>query len=85
MEVDTGAALSVISESTRSVVFPEETLYPTNLILNNYTDQCMEVTGMLNVRVMYGDQKQKLLLVVEVGDGPSLLGRNCTAKTDLLK
>ena len=38
----------------------------------------MEVTGTLNVRVryMYDDQKQKLVLVVVVGDDPSLLGRN---------
>ena len=34
MEVDTGAALSVISESTRLIVFPKETLHPSNLILN---------------------------------------------------
>ena len=36
----------------------------------------MGVTGTLNARVRYGDQKQKLVLVVVTGDGPSLLGRN---------
>ena len=76
MEVDTGAALSVISETTRLAVFPEETLHPSKLILKTYTDERMEVTGTLNVRVRYGDQKQKLVLVVVTGDGPSLLGRN---------
>ena len=76
MEVDTGAALSVISETTRWAVFPNDTLHPSSLILKTYTDERMEVTGTLNVRVRYGEQKQKLVLVVVAGDGPSLLGRN---------
>ena len=76
MEVDTGAALSVISESTRREVFPNDTLLPSNLILKTYTDERMEVTGTLNMRVTYGSQKKKLVLVVVAGDGPSLLGRN---------
>lgn len=76
MEVDTGAALSVISESTRQSVFPEEPLHPSKLILKTYTDEQMDVTGTLNMRVQYGDQKKKLVLVVVGGDGPSLLGRN---------
>ena len=33
MEVDTGAALSVISEETRKAVFPEEKLWVSKLVL----------------------------------------------------
>ena len=76
MEVDTGAALSVISETTRLAIFLEHTLHPSTLILKTYTDERLKVTGTLNVRVRYGDQKQKLVLVVVAGNGPSLLGRN---------
>ena len=76
MEVDTGAALSVISESTRLEIFPEETLHPSNLIMKIYTDQRIEVRGTLNIRVIYNNQKQKLVLVVVAGNGPRLLGRN---------
>lgn len=76
MEVDTGAALSVISEATRRDVFPNDTLHPSNLTLKTYTDERMEVTGTLNMRARYGNQKQKLVLIVVAGDGPSLLGRN---------
>ena len=76
MEVDTGAAFSVISEATRQAVFPNQTLHPSNLVLKTYTDECMKVKGTLNMRVTYGDQKQKLVLVVVEGNGPSLLGRN---------
>ena len=76
MEVDTGAALSVISESTQQSVFPEKPLHPSKLILKTYTDEQMEVKGTLNMRVRYGDQKKKLVLVVVGDDGSSLLGRN---------
>ena len=76
MEVDTGEALSIISETIRLAIFPEDTLHPSTLILKTYTDERLKVTGTLNVRVRYGDQKQKLVLVVVAGNGPSLLGRN---------
>ena len=76
MEVDTSATLSVISEFTQQSVFPDEPLYSSKLILKTYTDEQMEVKSMLNMRVQYGDQKKKLVLVIMGGDGPSLLGRN---------
>ena len=76
MEVDTGAAFSVISEVTRQAVFARETLHPSDLVLKTYTDEHMNVKGTINMRVQYGDQKQKLVLVVVEGNGPSLLGRN---------
>ena len=46
MEVDTGTALSVISESTRQSVFPEEPLHPSKLILKTYTDEQMELDNL---------------------------------------
>ena len=76
MEVDTGAALSLISESKRRAIFPNEKLRPANLILKTYTNEPIEVMGTLNVRVQYEGQLKKLVLVVIAGDGPSLLGRN---------
>lgn len=38
IEVDTGAALSIISEANRAAVFPNDTLHPSNLILTTYTE-----------------------------------------------
>ena len=49
MEVDTGAALSLISESTRKAIFPKEKLRPAKLSLRTYTNEPIEVTGTLNV------------------------------------
>ena len=76
MEVDTGTALSIISEATRKCMFADETLHPSSLVLKTYTDERMEVMGTLNMRVQYGEQK-KLILVVVGGNGMRLLGRNC--------
>ena len=76
MEVDTGATFSVISEATRQKVFPNETLHHSDLVLRTYTDEAMKVKGTLNMRVKYRDQREKLVLVVVEGNGPSLLGRN---------
>ena len=35
MEVDTGAALSVIPEATRQAMFPDDTLHPSSLVLKS--------------------------------------------------
>jgi hypothetical protein len=76
MEVDTGAALSIISEATRKARFPGLRLHKSNVILKTYTEEPMQVVGNLHVHVHYGSQQAKLVLVVVGGDGPSLFGRN---------
>ena len=76
MELDTGAAVSIISDKTRRSLFSELKLNESSLILKTCTDEQMKVIGQLNVRVKYGDQEEKLVLVVVGGDGPSLLGCN---------
>ena len=55
-------------------MFVDETLHPSScLVLRTYTDEWMEVMGMLNMQIQYGEQKKKLVLVVGC-NGPSLLG-----------
>ena len=76
MEVDTGAALSVISEATKKSLYPDLPVHRSNVILKTYTDEPMQVIGNLHVKVRYGRQEAKLVLVVVAGDGPSLFGRN---------
>ena len=71
-----GAGLCIILEATRKAVFPEKALHPSNLVLKTYTDEHMEVTGTLKLRVKYGNQEKKLVLVVVAGNGPSLFGQN---------
>ena len=76
MEVDTGAAVSIISENTRQTLFAGLKLHRTILCLKTYTEEYMQVTGQLRVVVQYGKQQEKLVLIVVAGNGPSLFGRN---------
>ena len=64
MEVDTGAAVSIISNQTRRSLFPDIELRKCAIVLKTYTEEAMEVIGQLNVRVTYGSQEAKLVLVV---------------------
>ena len=83
MEVDTGAAVSIISVATRSKTFPECPLLNTSAILTTYTGEQMAVAGEMAVEVSQGEQREKLRLIVVEGDGPSLLGREWLEKIRL--
>ena len=79
MEVDTGAALSVISESTYRSTWPEDTrppLKPSNAKLRTYSGETLEVCGVIDVPVVYKEQSKKLRLQVLKTKGPTLLGRD---------
>ena len=80
MEVDTGAAVSLISEHVRKSMFPTSHLRKSNVVLRTYTGERVSVLGELPVEVQYGDQQPKVLtLLVVEGAGPCLLGRNWLA------
>ena len=76
MELDTGAAMSLISQSTYDKFFSNVKLHPSDIILRTYTSQAIIVLGQFDVDVIYEDQKRKLSLLVIKGSGPSLIGRN---------
>ena len=76
MEVDTGAALSIISKATYERLWmPSEAppLQETQARLKSYNGVDIAVEGEIYVNVKY--QMQEALLPVK-GSGPSLLGRN---------
>ena len=76
MEVDTGAALSVVSETTFRRLWPFESLEPSTTRLRTYTGEQVQVLGSVTVHVRHGSNEGELPLLVVKGDGPSLLGRN---------
>ena len=76
MEVDTGAAVSVISEETRAHLFPSMKVKDTSVILTTYTGEQMAVAGEVTVTVTYRQKQHLLTLCVVKGNGPSLLGRD---------
>ena len=80
MEIDTGAASSVISEQQFSLIRRGHS----NLVLSKdglpklrmYSGACLHPTGRVVVEVKHEDQARKLPLLVVPGNGPCLLGRD---------
>ena len=76
-EVDTGAAVSILSEASFKKRFPKAKVQPSSLVLKTYTGEPMAVVGTFPVEVCYQDQDPRdLELVIVTGDGPCLLGRS---------
>lgn len=76
MEVDTGAAVSLMSESTFNTLWPGRSLQPSPVRLRTYLKETIPVVGCTCVNVEYNGQLCRLPLVVVSGSGPSLLGRD---------
>lgn len=76
MEVDTGAAMSVISRRTYRRLFSEIKLQKPTVHLKTYTGEEIRLVGQITASVTYGEQTRILSLIVVEGDGPSLLGRD---------
>ena len=76
MELDTGAAVSLMSEKTFKELWPEKKLSPTKCRLVSYSKEPIPVAGSVDVSVEYQHQQARLSLIVVAGSGPSLFGRN---------
>ena len=77
MELDTGAALSIIGEATYQEIFGKDhQLDSTNITLRLYNGQELLVLGTTDVQVKYEGQTATLPLVVVQGAGASLFRRN---------
>ena len=75
-EVDTGAAVTLISEETYRKHFLSKSLQKTSVRLKTYTDNQVHVLGQITVDVSYGTQKGMYTLFVVKGSGTNLLGRD---------
>ena len=76
MEVDTGAARSIMSDKAYSKLFPGVPLQPTKTKLRTYSEESLQVLGEREVEVRYGKQVERLGLLVVKGGGPNLMGRD---------
>ena len=77
MELDTGAAVNLVSEATWSEQLHSPKLEPCTLKLQSYPDRNLEVLGSCSVQEQVnGDPAETLPLVVVGGRGLSLLVRN---------
>jgi len=73
-EVDTGAAVTLISEQTYKEHCHNKPLQASPLQLKTYTEERLQVLGQLTVDVSYHNQQGLYTLYVVKGSGPSLLG-----------
>ena len=83
MELDTGAAASLVSEDTHKLHWPEHQLQESTARLKTYSGEHLEVLGNIDVKVEYGEQRVTVPLLVVKGGGPSLFGRNWLEKIKL--
>lgn len=76
MEVDTGAAMSVMSEKLYNKRFKKCKLQPCDVRLKTYSSEPIALMGQIQVKVQCGEQTKQLMLLVAKGSGPTLMGRN---------
>ena len=76
MEVDTGAAVSLMSYKTYQKLFASVPLEKTTVKLSTFTSESIPVVGQMTVDVRYGSQRGAHQLYIVKGSGPSLLGRD---------
>ena len=79
MEVDTGAASSIIGATTYRRLWSKDhapILHPTKKRLCTYTREPLDVVGVIHVTASYQSQTAELELIVVAGEGPSLFGRD---------
>ena len=76
MELDTGAAVSVISEHTYHSTWPHDrpALQQSSIKLQTYSGEELEVIGSISVQVCYEDQQEELPLLVVRGTGVQPVG-----------
>ncbi len=79
MELDTGASVSLVSNTTFKNLFGNRNLRNSDLTLRTYSGELLNVLGEVEVLVVYKDQVKALPLVVVDGEGPSLFGRDWLA------
>ena len=80
MELDTGAAVSLMAEATFRKLWPKKSLSPTKCQLCSYSKEPIPVAGSVQVDVTYKNQSARLPLVIVQGEGPTLFGRNWLTK-----
>uniref|UniRef100_A0A8C2AUS2 CCHC-type domain-containing protein n=1 Tax=Cyprinus carpio TaxID=7962 RepID=A0A8C2AUS2_CYPCA len=77
MEIDTGAAVSLVSDVVYSEKLSHLPLKPSDVTLKTYTGESVIMKGLSQVTVELNKQTKKLPLYVVLGDYPSLMGRSC--------
>jgi len=76
MEMDTGSAVTLVSEHTFKNKWSDTPLQTSSVKLCTYSNESLQVLEQIEANVQYNKQKAQLLLIVVEGNGPSLFGRD---------
>ena len=68
IEVDTGAAVSVLSQKTQESLFPGAVLRHAQTVLKTYTGDSLPVLGQLDTTIQYGSYSGNHSLFVVHGE-----------------
>ena len=74
MELDTGSAVSLVSQQMFAQLWPKTPLEASDIFLKAYSGERIKTLGKARVTVSYKNQSWDTDLLVVQGDGPSLLG-----------
>ena len=86
MELDTGASLTIINETTYNQVQQQSSvpqLQPTQHVLKSYSGHSIQLLGHLDITVRYGGTQVNLPVHVVGGGGPNLMGRDWLSHFDV--
>jgi len=83
MELDTGAAVSIVSEEQLRRRLPNKKVRPSTIVLRTYTAEKIPLLGEAQLWVEYKGQKHTLTAYITRGAGPCLLGRDWLRKIQL--
>ena len=73
MELDTGAAMTIMSEKQYRELFPDVALRKSEVLLKTYSGERLPIVGDSVVKVLHNHQFQELVLTVVAGEEPRLL------------
>ena len=76
LELDTGAAVTIMSQGEYQQLFPGVPLTKSSTLLRTYSGEPLSLLGVMNVEVPYKQQRESLKLNIVSGKWPSLLGRD---------
>nr|XP_026499742.1 uncharacterized protein K02A2.6-like isoform X1 [Vanessa tameamea] len=87
MQVDTGASFTLINEYTWNMLrkhLPCNALQQVQLYLRTWNETPVHILGQVTVPVKYKDIEQSLDVIVAMGSGPNLLGRDWLAPLNII-
>ena len=76
MEIDTGAAVSIVSEEQLRKRLSNKQVRLSTIVLRTYTAEKIPLLGEAQLCVEYKGQKHTLTAYITKGAGPCLLGRD---------